>query len=130
LNQTEGQLVTIECDTDADNASITNALTGSSVGSVMLLDNELILTLDDASEDALPQVLPESIRCYARFSDSVALQVFGVRLGDMPIGMIMDIIGTPPLVYHRRLVRLLGHHAQQSIHIFWRGFSSVCVFNQ
>lgn len=81
-----GQLVSIEQDDAAGTASISNAVNGSEVGAVELFDNDLVLTLTGASESELPLVMPESKRFYAGFGDSNALQVFAVRLDDMPMG--------------------------------------------
>ncbi len=85
-NETLGQLVSIEKDELTDSASISNAFSGAEVGSVELLDGDLVLTLIDASENALPLVIPESKRFYAGFEDSSTLQVIAVRLDDLPLG--------------------------------------------
>ena len=86
--ETLGQVVSIVRDDSTGIASVTNAVNGSDLGTVELLDNDLFLTLTDASEDELPLVMPESNRFYAGFGDSNALQVFAVRLDDMPMGDI------------------------------------------
>ena len=85
-NGTLSQLVTIERDGITDSAPISNALSGAEVGSVELLDGDLVLTLTGASENALPLVIPESKRFYAGFEDSSTLQVVAVRLDDLPLG--------------------------------------------
>ncbi len=82
------QLVSIERNDTTGVASIRNVVNGTDVGTVELFDNDLVLTLTDMSESELPLVMPESKRFYAGFGDSNALQVFAVRLDDMPMGNI------------------------------------------
>jgi hypothetical protein len=85
-NEPLSQLVTIEISGAPGSASISDVLSGTQIGSVELLDGDLVLTLADASESALPLVIPESKRFYAGFGVSDALQVIAVRLDDLPLG--------------------------------------------
>ena len=79
------QLVSIEDAGGNGYAEVDNMVTGASVGTVELIDGDLVMTLADASETDLPLVMPESGRFYAGFTDADALQVVAVRLDDMPI---------------------------------------------
>jgi hypothetical protein len=85
-NETLSQLVSIERNDLTGSAPISNAFSGAEIGSVELLDGDLVLTLIEASENALPLVIPESKRFYAGFEDSSTLQVIAVRLDDLPLG--------------------------------------------
>jgi len=82
------QLVVIERNDINGVASIRNLVNDADVGSIESFDDDLVLELFDTSESELPLVLPESKRFYAGFGDSGALQVFAVRLDDMPMGAI------------------------------------------
>lgn len=90
------QLVLIETDDINGVASIKNLVNAADVGSIESFDNDLVLELFGTSEDVLPLVMPESKRFYAGFGDSNALQVFAVRLDDMPMGVMGDSSGREP----------------------------------
>ena len=85
-NTALSQLVTIERNDETGSAAVIDMASGAAIGSVEILEDDLILTLIDASEEALPLVMPESKRFYAGFSDGDALQVVAVRLDDIPLG--------------------------------------------
>lgn len=78
------QVANISGTAESGLATVQNSTTGSQLGMIELLDGDVMLMLDDASEDLLPVVLPESQRFYAGYSDASALQVVGLRLDDMP----------------------------------------------
>jgi hypothetical protein len=84
-NEPDGQLVTIETDGMPDSASIRDTISGAEIGRVELLEGDLVLTLANASESALPLVIPESRRFYAGFENSSTLQIVAVRLDDLPL---------------------------------------------
>ncbi len=79
------QLVSIEDAGGNGYAEVNNMITDAAVGTVELIDGDLVMTLAAASESALPLVMPESGRFYAGFTDADSLQVVAVRLDDMPI---------------------------------------------
>lgn len=91
-NTALSQLVIVERDSTTGIASITNAVNSADVGTIELFDNDLVLSLQNASENELPLVMPESRRFYAGYGDSNALQVLAVRLDDMPMGDIAGAI--------------------------------------
>lgn len=78
------QIVSISGTNEAGLATVQDSATGNMVGTIELLDGDVLLLLGDASEDLLPLILPESQRFYAGYSDANALQIVGLRLDDMP----------------------------------------------
>jgi len=90
---TSSQLVTIAATASTGSASISDAVTASEVGSIELFDNDLFLTLIDASEDELPLVIPESKRFYAGYGNAGALQVVAMRLDDLPLVVFDEVTG-------------------------------------
>jgi hypothetical protein len=89
-SSTFSQIVSIEGNELAGTASISNAVSGAEVGSVELLNSDLVLTLTGASESELPLVIPESKRFYAGYGEANALQIIAVRLDDLPLGVTDD----------------------------------------
>jgi hypothetical protein len=89
-NSAFSQLVSIERNDLTGSALISNAVSSAEVGSVELLNSDLVLTLTGASEGELPLLIPESKRFYAGYGSSNALQVVAVRLDDMPLGVTVN----------------------------------------
>jgi YHYH protein len=86
------QVVKITANTSATTrtAAITS-LTGTSVGSLSIVNNVLTLVLGTQS---LPVLAPEATRFYAGTSTSSATQVIAVRLTDTPFSSTTTLTGT------------------------------------
>lgn len=81
------ELVRIHESAGNGTAAVTNLVSGAAVGAIELLEGDVMLTLNNGSEDLLPLILPESQRFYAGYSSADALQVVALRLDDMPFGL-------------------------------------------
>ncbi len=82
------QLVSIQ-DTGAGGfAEVRNSVSNELVGSVLLIDGDAVLTLEQASEPELPIIQPDSERFYAGYSTAGVLQAVAIRLDDLPFVVI------------------------------------------
>jgi hypothetical protein len=81
------RLVSIVQAGSGNGISISDSISGDDIGVIELFGNDLVLTLDGASESELPLVTPESKRFYAGYGSAAALQVVAVRVDDLPVGI-------------------------------------------